>query len=141
MNLPFLTQVIRTAMASGQTQDVWKLLEGVKRGSFHAQVGWAEVQKIKPQHFPPSDLYPHRGVLSLFVDSCSNLICSKEHRVPSPCVKAELGGVSETTDVVTGTGNPVFTYKMNFLVADPASDTLKVTVFDERKEETLGTMR
>jgi hypothetical protein len=123
---------------------VWKLLEGVKRGSFHVQVAWADLKTVMQPIGSGDlvDLYPHRGVLAVLVDSCSNLIVGgREHRVPSSAVRAELCGISQTTEPVLGTSNPVFSHRMSFLVVDPSSDTLKITVVDEKKGETMGTLR
>ncbi len=40
--------VARTAMASGQAQDVWRKLEGVERGSIKMEVAWSKMQVERP---------------------------------------------------------------------------------------------
>ncbi len=40
--------VVRTAMASEQTQDVWRKLEGVERGSIKMEVSWATLKVASP---------------------------------------------------------------------------------------------
>ena len=38
---------IRTAITTGQRQDVWKMLQDVDTGTLHASVSWCELQ-LKP---------------------------------------------------------------------------------------------
>ena len=134
--------VARTAMAGGQTQDVWKPLEDVKRGSVHLEVSWSELKLTRPEG--PQDEY-HRGVLTVLVDSCRNLggAGNTGMRLPNPSARLELCGILQATEPVVGSVNPVFAHRMSFLVRDPKSDTLKVTVTDEKKEggEALGVLR
>ena len=54
------TNVIRTAMTSGQLQDVWKLLEDVKRGSIHLEIGWCDL-KLNPSM--PKKLFIHNHLV------------------------------------------------------------------------------
>ena len=41
--------VARTAMASQQTQDVWRKLEGVEKGSIKMEVSWAALTMERPK--------------------------------------------------------------------------------------------
>ena len=112
-------------MAGGQTQDVWRPLEDVKRGSVHLEVSWSELRLGRREG--PQDDY-HRGVLTVLVDSCRNLVGggSTGMRLPNPCARLELCGIHQATEPVVGSVNPVFAHRMSFLVRDPKADTLKV---------------
>ena len=76
------------------------------------------------------------------VDSCANLLGGRTGlKLPNPVVKAELCGIEQGTEPVVGSVNPVFSHRMSFLVRDPASDTLRLTVADSKRDEVLGTAR
>ncbi len=129
------SQIIRTAILSnGQTQDVWKILEGVKQGSIHVEVGWAEL-KLTPPSETGSNLPSytsgghHKAVLTVVLDSCDNLLGGRTGlKLPNPKAKVELCGIVQTTDTVVGSVDPVFEHRMNFLVNDPRSDSLQITI-------------
>lgn len=72
-------------------KDVWKLLEGVKRGSLHVQIGWSELKLSNPA----GDLSScHRAALVVIVDSCSSLLGGRTGlKLPNPRVKVEVCGV------------------------------------------------
>lgn len=141
------SQVVRTAILSGgQTQDVWKVLEGVKRGSIHIEVGWAELKLACPldqQHPVGQQQQQHQAVLSVVIDSCNHLLGGRTGlKLPNPKIKVELCNVVQYTDTVVGSVDPVFAHRMNFLVADPLCNNLNITVQDDRREEQLlGTLR
>ena len=142
------TNVIRTAMTSGQLQDVWKLLEDVKRGSIHLEIGWCDL-KLSPS-MPTKDeggpaMRPgtsngtgtghHQAVITIVIDSCQNLANANEGnkmKLPNPKVQCEVCEVTQITDPVIGTTNPVFAHRMNFLVNDPDLDTIFFSVIDEK---------
>ena len=141
------TNVIRTAMTSGQLQDVWKLLEDVKRGSIHLEIGWCDL-KLNPSMPTKDDGGPamrpgtsngtgtghHQAVITIVVDSCQNLANLNEGnkmKLPNPKVQCEVCGVTQITDPVIGTINPVFAHRMNFLVNDPDLDTILFSVIDD----------
>ena len=142
------TNVIRTAMTSGQLQDVWKLLEDVKRGSIHLEIGWCDL-KLNPSMPTKDDGGPamrpgtsngtgtghHQAVITIVIDSCQNLANLNEGnkmKLPNPKVQCEVCGVTQITDPVIGTINPVFAHRMNFLVNDPDLDTILFSVIDEK---------
>lgn len=130
--------VIRRAMTSSQTQDVWKTLDDTKKGSFHATISWCELKLSRPN---VQDEY-HRGVLSVVIDSCTSLLSGRLGlKLPNPSVRVELCGISQVTEAVIGNVNPVFAHRMNFLVRDPDSDTLKINVIDSKRAESLGYLR
>ena len=104
------------------TKDVWKKLEGVERGAFHIQISWCDVKSTqsaqlvpslstltaakKEVFVPSSSLTLNRGVLSVCIDSCFNLMGGHfnlsgqllNHRT---YVRGDLGGkVQEYQDVV-----------------------------------------
>ena len=54
-------QSIRTAMTSGKVQDIWRRLDGVKKGSFHAEVSWCELRLDRGPEEAQDDL--HRCLL------------------------------------------------------------------------------
>ena len=131
-------QAVRTAMTSGKVQDVWRKLEDVKKGSFHAEIGWCDLKLSRPE--VKDDL--HKGVVTVFVDSAANLLGGQTGlKLPNPSVKIELCGIVQATEQVVGTVNPVYQHRMSFLVRDPASDTLKLSVVDEKRQANLGTLR
>ena len=142
------TNVIRTAMTSGQLQDVWKLLEDVKRGSIHLEIGWCDL-KLNPSMPTKDEGGPvmragtsngtgtghHQAVITIVVDSCQNLANTNERnkmKLPNPKVQCEVCDVTQITDPVIGTTNPVFAHRMNFLVNDPDLDTIFFSVIDEK---------
>lgn len=131
-------KVVRTAITTGQVQDVWKSLEEVKKGSLHAEVSWSALALNRNES--EDDL--HKGVLTILVDSCANLLGGQTGlKLPNPVVIAELCSVTQATEVMVGSVNPVFSHRMNFLVRDPTSDTLKITVKDDKRNEDLGSTR
>ena len=141
VDFEFLAATDQNNKNSGITaKDVWKILEGVKRGSFHVQVGWSDLTTSRVANIAPlpsmskceglskngspgSMSALHRGVLSIYVDSCFNLLAmgsgdgrSGTHREQlrnlRPLVKAELCGVSHATEIAIGGENPVFEHKV-----------------------------
>ena len=123
--------VLRTAITTGQRQEVWKLLQDVKSGYIRAQVSWCEL-RLQPSP-PENDLSRHRAVLAVVVESCTNLDGSKDGlRLPNPYVSIEVCQVVQETDPVVGCADPLFAHRMNFLVHDPNSDLLSVVVYDQR---------
>ena len=142
------TNVIRTAMTSGQLQDVWKLLEDVQRGSIHIEIGWGEL-KLNPS-LPSKDeggyaMRPgtcngtgtghHQAVITIVIDSCQNLPNTNERnkmKLPNPSVECQVCEVTQITDPVIGTINPIFAHRMNFLVNDPDLDFISFSVVDEK---------
>ena len=155
------TNVIRTAITSGQLQDVWKLLEDVKRGSIHVEIGWCEL-KLNPS-MPTKDeggpaMRPgtsngtgtghHQAVITIVIDSCQNVISTNEGnkmKLPNPSVQCEVCGVTQITDPVIGSINPVYAHRMNFLVNDPEQDFISFSVIDEKNKKSenvvLGTTK
>ncbi len=137
-------KVLRTALATGETQDVWRKLEEVRKGSFHAEVAWGELKITRPLVSAAADEH-HKGVLVVLVDSCQNLLGggrSSGLRLPHPYVKLELCGVQQQTETVLSSTNPVFAHRMCFLVRDPTADTLRLTVIDERHAgQSIGGLR
>ena len=141
--------VVRTATTTGQVQDVWKVLEGVDRGSIKVEVAWGALKVAKPPSPPPPTLEGddggyHQGVLTVLVDSCANLLGGRAGggvRAPDASVRLELCGIAQVTDAVASSASPVFAHRMSFLARDPASDTLKLTVACERTGEQLGWLR
>ena len=125
---------------------MWKILEGVKRGSFHVLVGWCELKtsRIASVALPlstsrsegnativgPSSAWDlHRGVLSVRIDSCFNLLAfggaggqsgtrREQLRNLRPYVKAELCGESQATEISIGGENPVFEQKVGWLLGN-----------------------
>ena len=64
---------LRTAITTGQRQDIWKLLQDVKTGTIHASVSWCEL-RLQPSP-PENDVTNrHRAVLAVVVESCRNLV-------------------------------------------------------------------
>ena len=122
------------------SKDVWKILEGVKRGSFHVEVGWCDLKTSRAATVaPPSSISKsegtatiagfsstsslHRGVLSIRIDSCFNLLAvggagghsgtrREQLRNLRPFVKVELCGESQETEIAIGGENPVFEHKV-----------------------------
>lgn len=131
-------QSLRTAITTGKVEDIWRKLEDTKKGCFHAEISWCDLKLSRPN---VKDVL-HQGVLIVFIDSCSNLLGGQTGlKLPNPTVTAELSGISQTTDQVVGSTNPVYLHRMSFLVRDPASDTLKLSVRDEKRKEKLGSLR
>ncbi|TRY63162.1 hypothetical protein TCAL_10826 [Tigriopus californicus] len=131
-------KVLRTAITSRQAQDVWKELEEVKKGSLHTEVSWSELNLNRND----SEDDFHKGVVTILVDSCSSLLGGRTGlKLPNPLVVAELCSITQSTETVIGSVNPVFSHRMNFLVRDPTSDTLKITVKDDKRDEDLGSIR
>ena len=120
------------------TKDVWKKLEGVEGGAFHVQISWCDVKISPPDHLAPplsvfsaakkevfvpsSSLTLNRGVLSVCIDSCFNLMGGHfnlsgqllNHRT---YVRGDLGGKVQATDLAVVAGETVvFEKKMNFIV-------------------------
>ncbi len=85
----------------------------------------------------------HQGVLSVLVDSCANLLGGRTGlRAPMASARLELCGISQVTDPPSApSAAPVYAHRMVFLVRDPAADTLKVAVVDEKTGEEVGALR
>ena len=127
-------------------KDVWKILEGVKRGSFHVQVGWCDLKTAASVATSPSSIISksegttivvgpsstyalHRGVLSVRIDSCCNLLAvgggsgghsggtrREQLRNLRSFVKAELCGASQATEIAIGGENPIFEHKVGTFI-------------------------
>jgi hypothetical protein len=145
-------QLLKTAVLScGRRQDVWKVLEGVDKGSVHVEVGWSELKLTAPlpeesslQLFGANtSSQPHRAVVSLLIDSCHNLLGGRTGlKLPNPKVKVELCNVVQFTEIVVGSVDPVFEHRMSFLVNDPRSDCIHLLVLDDRKSDmAIGSLR
>ena len=127
-------QELRSAVHShGQSLDIWKkILENEMSGSLHMEIGWAELKPEPDPAFVPSDSIsrPHQGVISIFIDSCQGLpsLTKSGDQAPNPCVAVEVCNVSQWTDVVQESFDPVFEHRLNFLVTDPVSDRVEVII-------------
>lgn len=91
LNYPIISRQIQIYKLIVFLKDVWKLLEGVKRGSLHVQIGWSELKLSNPA----GDLSScHRAALVVIVDSCSSLLGGRTGlKLPNPRVKVEVCGV------------------------------------------------
>ena len=69
---------------------MWKFLEDTKKGSIHVTVGWSELKlQVPEESIWSNDKSLHRGVISIFVDSCRDLFGGRSGlKLPNP--KAEL---------------------------------------------------
>ena len=116
-------------------------MEGVKRGSFHVQVGWCDLKTSRAASVaqslsvsksegtgiivgPNGTITLCSGVLSVRIDSCFNLLAiggaggqsgtrREQLRTLRPFVKAELCGKSQATEIAVGGENPVFDHKVH----------------------------
>ncbi|CAB4055209.1 unnamed protein product [Lepeophtheirus salmonis] len=142
-------QVVKTAITTGVSQEIWEILEGVQRGSVHAIISWSDLT----MSFPPLkisqelqfDTSSSVGVLVMEIDSCSNLLGGRTGlKLPNPKVTVELCGVIQETEVIVGSIHPVFEHRLLFLVTNPKVDSLKFSVLDTKrssKEKCFGSLR
>ena len=135
-------QLLRTALHShGQYQDVWKKLENSNENGMamlHCQVGWSELKESVPSSVA-TDCQLHKGVLTVFIDSCSNL--GTFESPPYAKVKVTLCNVVQMTETIRESSDPVFEHRMSFLVNQPNTDRVLIQVLDDRRtDKPLGSL-
>ncbi|XP_040575642.1 extended synaptotagmin-2 [Lepeophtheirus salmonis] len=142
-------QVVKTAITTGVSQEIWEILEGVQRGSVHAIISWSDLtmsfHPLKISQELQFDTSSSVGVLVMEIDSCSNLLGGRTGlKLPNPKVTVELCGVIQETEVIVGSIHPVFEHRLLFLVTNPKVDSLKISVLDTKrssKEKCFGSLR
>ncbi|XP_055296568.1 extended synaptotagmin-2-like [Sitodiplosis mosellana] len=125
--------------------DTWIYLEGVKHGELHVRFTWYE---LSPAY---GDLRAalaetkllqitklSSAVLSVYIDSASDLPQIDDDCKPDPFVMLTVGNVEWKTSSKKETDSPVFEQGFTFLVANPEQDILQIRVAGKNPDEKHG---
>ena len=134
----------------GNDQDFWVKLDNAESGKVRIFVQWFTLSQSYDDYVVSKSQALERpgtfstAVLLLHIDSCSDL--SGATTKPSPYVQVSLiGQHDQDTDVVHHTNHPVYKQNFAFLVDNPESDDLYITILDSNvkgeEKRSLGTLK
>ncbi|KAK9887365.1 hypothetical protein WA026_022033 [Henosepilachna vigintioctopunctata] len=125
--------------------DIWLTLEDAEHGSIHVKLFWyplsnkihdlPAIVKENENNFP-SDVRFNTAVLTVFVDAAFNLTSPGEQ--PDAYVQLQMGSTTKTTHVCKLSTDPVWREGFCFLVSDPNTDALNLTIIDSKSKHELG---
>lgn len=78
------------------------------------------------------------AVLSVYLDSASDLPQVRAQSKPDPFAILSVGKTNKQTAALRRTDAPVWEQGFTFLVANPANDTLQIKLVDQKTEKDLG---
>lgn len=78
------------------------------------------------------------AVLSVYLDSASELPQARVQSKPDPFAILSVGKTNQQTAAFRRTDAPVWEQGFTFLVANPANDTLQIKIVDQKTEKDLG---
>lgn len=78
------------------------------------------------------------AVLTVFIDSASDLPQARTQSKPDPFLTLSVGKVTEQTGALKRTDVPVWEQGFSFLVANPENDTLQLKIIDQKTDKELG---
>ncbi|KAF7287123.1 hypothetical protein GWI33_002500 [Rhynchophorus ferrugineus] len=137
-----------TEILSKQNANMWITLECVKHGEIQIRGTWlsftSNIQDLQQMLTENKQLKAlqtlHSAVLTVFVDSITNLAPSKETEKLYTYVQVEVGKQEKTTKTFKKPRDPVWEEGFTFLVPNPEDDYVIFTVFNEKEETVIGTL-
>lgn len=78
------------------------------------------------------------ALLTIFIDSAKSLPQARASTKPDPYAVLKVGNTTQETNVLMRTIHPVWEQGFTFLVANPESDTLYLTIIDKKTTNDLG---
>ncbi|EFA04170.2 extended synaptotagmin-like protein 2a isoform X2 [Tribolium castaneum] len=125
--------------------DLWVTLEQAKHGMVHLRLTWLtlsdnysdlkaaleETQQLRVTSMSTA-------LLTIFLDSAKNLPQARASTKPDPYAVLKVGNTTKETKVLERTIHPVWEQGFSFLVANPESDTLYLTIIDRKTTNELG---
>ncbi|XP_044268241.1 extended synaptotagmin-2 isoform X2 [Tribolium madens] len=125
--------------------DMWITLEQAKHGMVHLRLTWLtlsdnysdlkaaleETQLLRVTSMSTA-------LLTIFLDSAKNLPQARASTKPDPYAVLKVGNTTKETKVLERTIHPVWEQGFSFLVANPESDTLYLTITDRKTTNELG---
>jgi hypothetical protein len=125
--------------------DMWITLEQAKHGMVHLRLTWLvlsddysdlkaaleETQLLRVTSMSTA-------LLTVFIDSAKNLPQARSSTKPDPYAVLKVGNTIHETKEIPRNIHPVWEQGFTFLVANPESDTLYLTIIDKKTSSELG---
>jgi Ca2+-dependent lipid-binding protein len=138
------TVEVSNIVKKGQ-DDMWITLEQAKHGMVHLRLTWLvlsddysdlkaaleETQLLRVTSMSTA-------LLTVFIDSAKNLPQARSSTKPDPYAVLKVGNTIHETKEIPRNIHPVWEQGFTFLVANPESDTLYLTIIDKKTSSELG---
>ncbi|CAH0557885.1 unnamed protein product [Brassicogethes aeneus] len=127
------------------SDDMWITLEQAKHGMVHLRFSWLSLSKnysdlktiiAETQMLKATNL--HTAILTVFVDSCKNLPQARISTKPDAYAVLRVGNITQQTGVQMRTIHPVWEQGFTFLVPNPESHSLYLSVMDQKTNSEIG---
>ncbi|XP_049822259.1 extended synaptotagmin-2 [Aethina tumida] len=127
------------------SDDMWITLEQAKHGMVHLRFTWLSLSKnysdlkaiiAETQHLKATNL--HTALLTVFVDSCKNLPQARASTKPDSYAVLRVGNSTQQTGVQMRTIHPVWEQGFTFLVPNPESHSLYLSIMDQKTNTEIG---